>query len=66
MLKRKKSKRRRIGQSLVEYLVLLAVVVLGAIAGLSYFKDQVGNAYNAAGAEIADGASEMDASFSGE
>ncbi len=63
MLKRKKSKRHSLGQSLVEYLILLAVVVLGAIAGLSYFKDKVGDAYNAAGEEIENGAAGINAQF---
>ncbi|MCK4532154.1 hypothetical protein KAU39_00065 [bacterium] len=35
------------GQSLVEYLVLIGVVVLGSIAGLSYFKNQITDSFNA-------------------
>ncbi len=34
------------GQSLVEYLVLLAVVVLGTVAGMIYFKDTVTDSFN--------------------
>ncbi len=34
------------GQSLVEYLVLLTVVVLGAVAGMVYFKDTVADSFN--------------------
>ena len=48
MYKRRKNR----GQSLVEYLVLIAVVVLGAIAGLSYFKNQVSDGYNSAGDSV--------------
>ncbi len=45
-------KKRALGQSLVEYLILLAVVVLGAIAGLSYFKDQINEGYNTVGGSV--------------
>ena len=48
----KKKKRYALGQSLVEYLILLAVVVLGAIAGLSYFKDQINEGYNTVGGSV--------------
>ncbi len=34
------------GQSLLEYLVLVGVVVLGSIAGLSYFKNQITDSFN--------------------
>ena len=34
------------GQSLVEYLVLLTVVVMGTVAGMIYFKDRVADAFN--------------------
>ncbi len=59
MYKRRKNR----GQSLVEYLVLIAVVVLGAIAGLSYFKNQVSDGYNTAGDKIKTSVVTIDPSF---
>lgn len=40
------SKIEKRGQSLVEYLLLIAVVALGVVVGLTCFKDHITDAFN--------------------
>lgn len=49
-----KSRLNMEGQSLVEYLVLLAVVVLGVIVGMTFFKNTIANTFNKTGNAMED------------
>lgn len=51
MLKKKNGIKQK-GQTMVEYLLLIAVIALGVMVGLRGFKNQIADGYNTVGCEI--------------